>query len=87
MVEPAVRAGRGILAVTGAKEPITLAGSILDAEVVADGREFGVTLPPLPEHPLGTISAPHPPADAPPGEGSRWMVGQERYRIYGLRLG
>ena len=39
--EPALRAGRGILAVAGAVDPVALAGIVLDPEIVAHRDQLG----------------------------------------------
>ena len=68
MQEPAMRAGRRILAVAGAVDPEALAGLVLDLEIVADRDQLGVALPPFAEDALGTVGAPDAAADAAPGE-------------------
>ena len=55
MQKPLVGSGRDILAVAGAKNPEAFTGIVLDLEVVPDRDQLGVALPPLAEHPLGTV--------------------------------
>ena len=57
-----MRSGLGIFAVAGAIDPEPLAGIVLDLEIVADGGQLGIALPPFPEDALGAVGA----FDAPP---------------------
>src|SRR3546814_11106857 len=81
MQEPAMRAGRGVLAVAGAVDPEALADVILDPEIVAHGDQLCITLPPFAEQALGAICALHAPSDTAPGECHRRMIRQLHDRL------
>jgi hypothetical protein len=87
MQKPLVGPGCGILAVASAKNPVALAGVVLDLKVVPDRDQFGVTLPPLPEYALWAVGPPDAAPDAPPGEIHGWMVRKEGYGLDRLRRG
>src|SRR3546814_13063751 len=83
MQEPAMRAGRGVLAVAGAVDPEALADVILDPEIVAHGDQTCITLPPFAEQALGAICALHAPSDTAPAERHRRMTRKQTDRQIG----
>src|SRR3978361_1160452 len=83
--KPLMGPGCGVLAVASAKNPVALAGVVLDLEVVPDRDQFGVALPPFPEHALRAVGPPDAAPDATPGEIYGWMVRKEGYGLDPLR--
>src|ERR1700722_17911178 len=81
MQEPAMRAGVGILAVAGAVDPEALARLVFNPEIIPDGDQLGVALPPFAEDALGSVGPLHAATHAAPGEGDWGMVGEERDRF------
>src|ERR1700732_760297 len=81
MQEPAVRAGRGVLAIAGAVDPEALARLVLDPKIVAHRDQLDVAFPPFPKDALGTVGALHAPPYAAPGETDGRMIGQQRDRF------
>lgn len=79
-----MRAGGGILAVTGSIDPEPLTAIIFNLKIVAHGDQFGIAFPPFSKdafRPVCPLNAPTLPA---PGEGDGWVIGQERHGLYGL---
>ena len=85
--EPAMRAGRWLLAVAGAEDPEALAGLVLDAEIVAHRASSASRFHHSPKTRSGRRLASRGAAMPRQVKLDRRMVGQQRHGLDRLRMG